>query len=139
MAIVNTKSRKVLRHEPGVLGHEGPEEWVVFRTGSISELDAIAPDNNLAAKICLRVWPCVITHGIGIPDPAIIHQRQGLGIVVIGSVIEWQPCEICLDQRVCFGYRSKFRAVVIESEIFDTIEELVHDSGDISVVFLVEW
>jgi hypothetical protein len=80
VAVIDTESIKSVRKGFDVGGHVLPEPRVVRRFLAVSQLDAVAPYDDFAAKVCFAGQEGEILEGISSPDPAIVGERVDEGV-----------------------------------------------------------
>lgn len=74
MAVVDSETLERACETRGVLNHIVPEPGVVLWTGTIPKLDAITPNDDFPAKVCLGRRHGKVFEGIRVPYPAVVNQ-----------------------------------------------------------------
>lgn len=74
MAVVDAEPVESVGKGFDVGGHVLPKPGVVGRFLAVSQLDAVAPYNDFAAKVCLAGEEGEVLEGISCPNPAIVRK-----------------------------------------------------------------
>lgn len=85
MAVVDPETLERACESRCVLNHIIPKPRVVLWTGAVPKLDAITPNDDLPAEVCLGRGHGKVFEGVRVPYPAVVGQ----GIL----------------ERVCLGFR----------------------------------
>lgn len=72
MTVVDSKTLECTRKTRGIFNHIVPEPRVVFGTGTVPKLDAITPNDDLSAEVCLGGWHCEVFEGVRVPYPPVV-------------------------------------------------------------------
>lgn len=74
MTVVDPETLERACKSRGILNHIVPEPRVVFWAGTVPKLDAIAPNDDLSAEVCLGGRHGEVFEGVRVPYPAIVGQ-----------------------------------------------------------------
>ena len=136
VTVVDAEGSKVLSHETHVIAHISPQERTVFCTLTISELDTVAPDNDLSAEVGTRCWAGIVLHGISCPDPAVVGESEASGVVRFRGLVLGQPCEVGFNEWALSTDLTHLGAMSFETQVSNTTTKLVEDDCLLSVILL---
>ena len=85
MAVVDPEAVERRREVRDVLRDVLPEPRVRRRAIPVAQLDAVAPDDDLAAQVRLRGREREVRERVGVPDPSIVSEGVDFGLSVLES------------------------------------------------------
>lgn len=93
MRVIEPEPVKDPRQLPHVPSHVLPQPRVRLRPAAVAELDAIAPDDEVAADVGAGEGGGEVGEGVGAPDPAVVGEGEGGGGVSGGGLVGWEAGE----------------------------------------------
>ena len=112
-----------------------PQPWVRRRPVTVAQLDAVAPDDDLAAQVRLGRPEGEVGERVGVPDPSIVSEGVdfGLGVLESGEVglgnrVTAIPLAQAHTGQSCYARfcdSAQLRAMCLQAGVFDTVADLL--------------
>lgn len=81
-----------------VLLHVIPEPRAVLGLVAVAKLDAVAPDDEVAADVGARGGAGKVLERVGVPDPAVVGEGEGTRVLLLGEGVGRKASEEGFDE-----------------------------------------